>query len=94
MELPFDPADFSYFEPRCECCFDGGCLCPISHSTNASEYQSLVREIKQRNDTNLDALDVSFLMSDSYQQDGTECCQTCKMRIDELFNHFCLKGGF
>lgn len=61
MELPFDPADFSYFEPRCECCFNGGCLCPISNSTNASDYQMLVRETIQRNETNLSLLNVSYL---------------------------------
>ena len=42
--LPFDPADFSYFEPRCECCYEGGCLCPLANSTAYTEFEDILGE--------------------------------------------------
>ena len=46
--LPFDPADFSYFEPRCECCYEGGCLCPLANSTAYTEFEETLTEYPTR----------------------------------------------
>ena len=61
MSLPFDPADFSYFEPRCECCFQGSCLCPLSNSTSVSNYQHTVAQMndEEMNKTQINMLNVS-----------------------------------
>ena len=44
----FDPADYSMLTPRCECCFEGACLCPMNSTIieKRNEFKQMVEKYK------------------------------------------------